>query len=183
MTEYHESNLKTGDILLLSSETLVGKIIREATDSTWTHSAILIDGEVWEQDWPCIRHTPVAKWLRADRKCLGIGVLPITWSPITPKVETDLETWWTAREGMKYGWPLLIAELPVTLWQRLSHDWSWLPFSWRHIQPPGGKRGVCSVCIAWSLQAAGITMDESSGMTPYDLTQQMGFAPVARVVF
>lgn len=177
---FPEMALKTGDILFQSNDGIIGTGIQIFTGDPWTHVAIVIDGEVWEQDWPRIKHTPVAKYLRRKNKP-DTAVLPC-YQLISPQEETHLENWWLIREGSSYDWALLLAKAPETLWQRISHDWTWLPFSWRHIQPIAGKNGVCSVCVAWSLQSIGIQMDETTGMSPGDLIRQKGFGPLCKVV-
>ncbi|MCX7429349.1 MAG: hypothetical protein NTW96_27465 [Planctomycetia bacterium] len=175
---FSEAALKTGDILLMSGDGVIGTGIQVFTGDEWTHAALVVDGEVWEQTWPKIKHTPIALYLRREAP---VAVLPCQ-QLLGSQEETHLENWWLTRLGNPYDWALLLAEAPASVWQRISRDWSWLPFSWRRIQPIAGENGVCSVCVAWSLQSIGIPMDETTGMTPGDLIRQQGFGPLSKVV-
>lgn len=178
LPEYPLARARTGDILLMSGTGPVARGIKVFTGDPWTHAAIVVDGEVWEQTWPKIGHAPIEKYVKKNGP---VAVLPCQYE-IDSREETALENWWLTRNANPYDWALLLAEAPVSTWQRISHDWTWLPFSWRHIQPKAGENGVCSVCVAWSLESIGIRMDETTGMTPGDLIRQQGFGPLSRIV-
>ena len=175
--------LKPGDCLLTSDQQWwVSGAIQGITDSPWSHAAMVVaDADngglfVAEMTWPKCRVTALDAWLESNKPVFACRL--IKWLPLLDA--NRLWSWWRAKVGAPYDFMLLLTLGPVTWWQRLS-TWLRLPLSWRRIQPWAGS-GVCSVCVSWAWQAAGLAPDEDTGMTPADIPRQEFVLPVERVL-
>lgn len=169
------SELKAGDILFHEPAEDIGWLIVGVTGGKYSHvGQVLPDGRVAEMTVPVSRIITWEQWV-AEYGPVYVGPLK---QPLTDRQTARLQQWWLAHIGEVYDTLLLLGMAGITWWQRLCWKLGW--YSIAKIQPLT-LSGVCSTAVATACQYAGLPVDETSGMTPEDLTHQTFIGPIEAV--
>jgi hypothetical protein len=94
------AELPTGSVLLMHSDNVVGRVARRVLDGDrYTHAAIVIDGQVYEADWPAVQVHPAATYRRPATEI----VVYVPRRPFTPAETAAMRAYAVAHLGQPYG--------------------------------------------------------------------------------